>query len=194
MRLCKRHLKYSFRAWVRHAWIGRGASPASVGIALTISWACGGPAHRANGAPCGDDPTQCPAGTTCWPATTSAALECLPTEDAGALGAPCEQRIGEPTCAEGLACDQTGPAAGVCTAYCESSGAECAQGFACRSTRVGGPDGPSVNLCREAPAAETGPSDDTDAQEGGSAAFEESEGGAPPPFEGDAAWSPGAGR
>jgi len=114
-------------------------------------WACStGTTSTPAASPCTGNPAACPSGTTCWPATTSAALECLPTHDGGAFGGACVQQIGVVTCAEGLACDQVGPDAGSCTYYCGSaSGRTCPKGFGCYLTNVGGSGGPTVELCRK---------------------------------------------
>jgi hypothetical protein len=99
-------------------------------------------------AACGGDPLACAAGTTCWPADSVPDLRCLPSDPAGGVGAACDQTVGRATCADGLACDQTGSAGGSCTEYCSAT-QPCPAGFACRTTHIGsGAAAPSVNLCR----------------------------------------------
>jgi hypothetical protein len=121
---------------------------AGFGAAATILWACSGSSPKgASGSSCGGDPTECTSGTTCWPATASADLECLPSHASGTFGVACFQTVGSPTCADGLGCDQTGPDGGVCTYYCGGS-RSCPAGYDCRQTEVGGSGGPSVDVCR----------------------------------------------
>ncbi len=126
-------------------------------LLVAISAACGTSSSRsAAGSECGDAPTDCPAGTTCWPADAVPNLECLPSQGGVAFGAPCQQQIGRPTCADTMACDQQGPAGGVCTWYCNAAGHGCPPGYDCRITHVGGDAGPGVAVCRASESGDDG--------------------------------------
>lgn len=143
-------------------WGGRG--PRLLGYALLVAaafWACSSSSvgAAAPGSSCTTNPANCPTGTTCWPADSVPNLRCLASNPAGGFGASCDQSIGKATCADGLACDQTGPSPGSCTYYCGASGtATCPTGYECRDTHIGGANGASVDICRPAalPAGDAG--------------------------------------
>jgi hypothetical protein len=106
------------------------------------------------GSTCDGNPSGCPAGTTCWPADTTPdagapTLRCLNSSPLNGFGASCEEAIGQPSCGDGLACDQTGPnALGKCTYYCDGAGHGCPPGYECRETHVGSATGPAIDICR----------------------------------------------
>jgi hypothetical protein len=64
--------------------------------------------------------------------------------------------VGHATCADGLACDQTGPANGTCTYYCGAGASTCPSGYECRETHIGGPTGPAIDICRGAGLVDDG--------------------------------------
>ena len=128
---------------------GLAAVAASLGAACAVLSACSGSSSGTAGrTPCSSSALECPSGTTCWPATASADLECLPSLDSGTFGVACAQQVDRATCASGLGCDQQSGDGGVCTYYCGPTGTECPAGYDCRTTHVGGASGPAVNVCR----------------------------------------------
>jgi hypothetical protein len=87
--------------------------------------------------PCNVDPFTCPTGQTCWATNTMGDFACL-NSGPGALGAPCENTVGAPTCKDGLLCVQTSAAEGSCLAYCDPTSPEhaCAGGAACETVEL----------------------------------------------------------
>jgi hypothetical protein len=109
------------------------------------------------GSPCPADPSQCPAGTTCWPADSMSTLKCLPSNPGNGFGAKCVENVGQATCSDGLACDQTSASGGSCTYYCVSR--VCPTGYNCHQTHVG-MNGPAIDICRAGGPPPPPPPDD----------------------------------
>ncbi len=151
--------------------MGAAALAGTLALCIVAVGACSSSSSTslAPGAACAMTPTQCPMGTTCWPADSVPNLKCLASDPNNGFGAMCNQQIGHPTCADGLACDQTSMAPGTCTYYCGPAGRGCPPTYDCRMTNVGGPNGPAIDICRPTglvidggPVYEGGPGPDID--------------------------------
>jgi hypothetical protein len=132
---------------------------AGAALVCAIALACSSskaPA-AASASPCPADPSQCPAGTTCWLADSMSTLKCLPSNPGGGFGVSCMESIGQATCADGLVCDQLSAANGACTYYCGGAGRACPTGYTCFQTHVG-MGGPTIDICRSgSPMIDGGP-------------------------------------
>ena len=96
----------------------------------------GGGGAGGSGPSCGDTPTQCPAGQTCWFAPDGG-FECE-TSGAGQQGDECAPTKGQPTCADGLLCVQEPMKTGACAKLCDTGTNPCGD-LVC--TPIQAPDG-----------------------------------------------------
>ena len=97
--------------------------------------------------PCNENPWECPGGQTCWPATQST-FACL-NIGPGNAGDACQDTVGSATCGAGLACLQTGNAAGLCSQYCDSTDPThaCPAGETCQPVLLLGLSGSEFHVC-----------------------------------------------
>src|SRR5215467_11488650 len=105
---------------------------------------------------CSADPSQCAAGTTCWPVDGVPNMRCIASQSGAVFGASCTLSPARATCGDGLACDQSSIQGGSCTPYCGTNLPACPAGFRCDITHVGSADGPAIEICRPAPPSNDG--------------------------------------
>jgi len=105
----------------------------------------GGAGGATSGAECGKNPTQCPAGETCWINSDGTAFECEPSGPAK-QGEPCAPTKGVPTCTDGFFCFQPkGSDMGVCTQLCDEGTNPCVGTQLCVLMQVA--EGVATHIC-----------------------------------------------
>lgn len=130
------------------AWIAAWIATVIAGCGGSGSGAGGGGGGGAGGAgaACGEEPTQCPAGETCWIDAAGEAFECQPS-GAGKEGDPCAPTKGAPTCTDGFFCFKPkGADGGVCTKLCDAGTNPCGANQLCALMEVAG--GAQTHICQ----------------------------------------------
>lgn len=130
---------------------GAGAGGASAGGA----GAGGGPPEVTE---CQDHPWDCPAGTTCWPATADGAkFDCRQSEPV-ATGSCCQNLIGFATCGDGDLCYGTSATPSACRRLCKlgDTSHPCPASTTCVA-RALVPGGATFAICEPAPPATCAP-------------------------------------
>jgi hypothetical protein len=118
-------------------------APAALGGCSSSSSAKSGAAND-----CHATPLACPEGQTCWPVTASFGFACVQSNPNAGFLASCTDTLGQASCGDGMTCDANDSSGkGACTYFCDAVHT-CPAGYDCRATNVGGPQGPTIQLCR----------------------------------------------
>ena len=97
------------------------------------------------GVPCNQNPFECPAGQTCWPAS-GGGFACLMSNASAKKGDVCQNYAGSATCGDGLMCYEPNTSSGVCAPYCDNAmGHPCAAGELCALLHL--PNAGDVHAC-----------------------------------------------